>query len=34
MFFYHPQLSSGHHNPEDIKGIYQGKKITLSEVLK
>lgn len=34
MFFYHPQLSSGHHNPGDIKGIYQGKKITLSEVLK
>ena len=34
MFFYHPKLSSGYHNPEDIKGIYQGKKITLSEVLK
>lgn len=34
MFFYHPQLSSGHHKPEDITGVFQGKSITLSEVFK
>lgn len=34
MFFYHPQLSSGHHKPEDIKGVFQGKSINLSDVFK
>ncbi len=34
MFFYHPEISSGVHDPHDIKGVYQDKKITLYEVLK
>lgn len=34
IFFYHPDISSGKHLPEEIKGVLQGKKITLADVLK
>jgi hypothetical protein len=34
MFFFQPNLSSGQYLPESIKGIYQDREITLSEVLK
>jgi len=34
MFFFHPQLSSGHHKLEDIKGVSQGKEINLADVFK
>ena len=33
MFFYHPEISSGIHKPEDIKGVFQEKQISLFEVL-
>jgi hypothetical protein len=34
MFFYHPEISSGIHKPEDIRGVFQEKQISLYEVLK
>lgn len=34
MFFYHPEISSGVHRPHEIKGVHQGKTITLDDVLK
>lgn len=34
MFFYHPKLSFGHHDPEEINGVFQGKEISLAEVFK
>ncbi|WPU66491.1 replication-relaxation family protein [Peredibacter starrii] len=34
MFFCHPELSSGIHKPSEIKGVLQGKKITLDDVLR
>lgn len=33
MFFYHPEISSGNHNPKEIKGVFQDKEITLHDVL-
>lgn len=34
MFFYHPDISSGNHPLEEIKGELQGKEISLADVLK
>lgn len=33
MFFHHPKLSSGIHNTHEIKGVFQGREITLHDVL-
>ena len=32
MFFFHPEISSGIHEPKDIYGVFQEEKISLSEI--
>jgi hypothetical protein len=32
MFFCHPEMSSSIHKPEEIHGVFQGKKISLGDV--
>lgn len=34
MFFSHPEMSSSFHRPEEIRGLFQGREISLAEVLK
>ncbi len=32
MFFFHPEISSGIHEPSEIYGVFQGEKISLAEI--
>ncbi|MGE3609613.1 MAG: hypothetical protein AB7I27_08505 [Bacteriovoracaceae bacterium] len=32
MFFFHPEISSSLHQPETIRGLFNGKQINLSDV--
>ncbi len=32
MFFFHPEISSGIHNPKEIYGVFQSEKISLAEI--